>query len=380
MPPKHCFRYFLFHIIFNNYIFIRVEESRNEKPKPEETKGFSNEQTIENKVDDTPKSKVDTDAMAIHTTPTTILLTQQNKDEEINNEKKNIETVKTTVDEKLTTDDVTVTIKDIEKPEAVESIKKPEVVESIKKPGNELKTDNTGSVDSVIDVGEEKTKKDIGMISFTEWKQKLDREKEEVEQINVVDVTTNETVIVPKPKRKKKLSNKKNYASPNCGAKVVAANNEAQHSSAILKEDKDAYMLNPCNVQAWLVVELCERIQLDSIDFANFEMFSSSPGLFTIHVSNRFPTREWEFVQEFNATSGRQIQNFPIKDIFYSKYIKVSGNIPHLKRSILVSLETQTTFNLVYREFCSERINTKYAQIVWCLHVRTLQNANENAY
>ena len=225
---------------------------------------------------------------------------------------KNIDPVKTG-SEKTQTD---TTIKDIENPG--------KIPEGDKKPGKELKTDNTGSVNSFIDKGEESAKKkDTEMLSFTEWKQKLDREKEEVEQINVVDITTNETVVVPKPKRKKKLSNKKNYASPNCGAKVVAANNEAQHSSAILKEDKDAYMLNPCNVQAWLVVELCERIQLDSIDFANFEMFSSSPGLFTVHVSNRFPTREWELVQEFNATSGRQIQNFPIKDIFYAKYIRV---------------------------------------------------------
>ena len=279
---------------------------------------------------------MDTDVLTKHTTPTPVLLAQQNNKDGTTdkaNEKKNFETVEKKVDEKLTYDEAKVknidpvktgsektqtdtTIKDIENPG--------KIPEGDKKPGKELKTDNTGSVNSFIDKGEESAKKkDTEMLSFTEWKQKLDREKEEVEQINVVDITTNETVVVPKPKRKKKLSNKKNYASPNCGAKVVAANNEAQHSSAILKEDKDAYMLNPCNVQAWLVVELCERIQLDSIDFANFEMFSSSPGLFTVHVSNRFPTREWELVQEFNATSGRQIQNFPIKDIFYAKYIKV---------------------------------------------------------
>ena len=278
---------------------------------------------------------MDTDVLTEHTTPTPVLLTQQNNKDgtDKSNVKRNFETVEKKVDEKLTYEEAKVknidpvktgsektqtdtTIKDIENPG--------KIPEGDKKPGKELKTDNTGSVNSFIDKGEESAKKkDTEMLSFTEWKQKLDREKEEVEQINVVDITTNETVVVPKPKRKKKLSNKKNYASPNCGAKVVAANNEAQHSSAILKEDKDAYMLNPCNVQAWLVVELCERIQLDSIDFANFEMFSSSPGLFTVHVSNRFPTREWELVQEFNATSGRQIQNFPIKDIFYAKYIKV---------------------------------------------------------
>lgn len=168
------------------------------------------------------------------------------------------------------------------------------------------------------------------MMSFAEWKQKQDREKEikeksEFEEIEIVveGSTTNKTVVVPKQKRKKKLANKKNYASPNCGAKVVAANSEAQNKNSILTEDKDAYMLIPCNIKAFVVVELCERIQLDSIDFANFEMFSSTPKRFTIHVSSRFPTRDWVHVDEFDATTGREVQTFNVKDKFYAKFIKV---------------------------------------------------------
>jgi len=176
--------------------------------------------------------------------------------------------------------------------------------------------------------GEQQTNK---MMSFAEWKQKQDREKEikeksEFEEIEVVveGTSTNKTVVIPKQKRKKELANKKNYASPNCGAKVVAANGEAQNKNSILTEDKDAYMLIPCNIKAWVVVELCERIQLDSIDFANFEMFSSTPKRFTIHVSNRFPTREWVHVDEFEATTGREVQTFNVKDKFYAKYVKVA--------------------------------------------------------
>lgn len=53
----------------------------------------------------------------------------------------------------------------------------------------------------------------------------------------------------------------KNYASPDCGAKVIAANPEAASPSAILSPTRDDYMLNPCNVKIWFVVELCEPIQ-----------------------------------------------------------------------------------------------------------------------
>lgn len=53
----------------------------------------------------------------------------------------------------------------------------------------------------------------------------------------------------------------KNYASPDCGAKVVGSNPEAVSPSAILSPSRDDYMLNPCNVKIWFVVELCESIQ-----------------------------------------------------------------------------------------------------------------------
>ena len=40
-----------------------------------------------------------------------------------------------------------------------------------------------------------------------------------------------------------------NYASVTCGAKVVAANAEAQNPSFILMENKDQYMINPCKAK-----------------------------------------------------------------------------------------------------------------------------------
>lgn len=170
--------------------------------------------------------------------------------------------------------------------------------------------------------GGEKSK-DSGMLSFTEWKKKLDLKKErEKEEEDVVDISKlvsqkNKTVL------KKTNKIKKNYASLECGAKVISANEEATNIISVLKEDKDAYMLNPCNVKAWFIVELCERIELHSIDFANFEMFSSTPESFVVHVSSRYPTREWEVAGKFQGKPEKNVHTYTFEERFYAKYIKI---------------------------------------------------------
>lgn len=158
-----------------------------------------------------------------------------------------------------------------------------------------------------------------------ELKEEMEKEDEIIDS-GILDTTKNRTSAKLKKKKKSNV-NKKNYASPNCGAKVLEANTEASNSMSILKEDKDAYMLNPCNVQAWVVVELCERIQIDSIDFANFEMFSSTPELLVLYVSNRFPAREWEKVGEIRGKPEKDVQTFRLTEKYYAKYVKVRNVI-----------------------------------------------------
>ncbi len=50
---------------------------------------------------------------------------------------------------------------------------------------------------------------------------------------------------------------KNNYASVDCGAKVIATNPEAQNPTAVLQENKDIYMLNPCSAKIWYALPLC---------------------------------------------------------------------------------------------------------------------------
>ncbi|XP_044267612.1 SUN domain-containing ossification factor [Tribolium madens] len=115
----------------------------------------------------------------------------------------------------------------------------------------------------------------------------------------------------------------KNYASLDCGAKVVASNPEAVSPSAILSPSRDEYKLNTCTSRIWFIVELCEAIQAKKIDLANFELFSSSPKDFAVFVSDRFPTREWSNVGHFTAKDERDVQSFDLHPHLFGKYIKV---------------------------------------------------------
>ncbi|XP_063922817.1 SUN domain-containing ossification factor-like isoform X1 [Zophobas morio] len=150
--------------------------------------------------------------------------------------------------------------------------------------------------------------------SFSEWAQK---QLEEAEKNK-----TNASTQHPNANGKQKLR-WKNYASLDCGAKVVASNPEAVSPSAILSPSRDEYKLNTCTSRIWFVVELCEAIQAKKIDLANFELFSSSPKDFVVSVSDRFPSRDWSNVGQFTAKDERDIQSFDLSPHLFGKYIKV---------------------------------------------------------
>ncbi|KAL0274361.1 UNVERIFIED_CONTAM: hypothetical protein PYX00_006808 [Menopon gallinae] len=152
--------------------------------------------------------------------------------------------------------------------------------------------------------------------SFREWTQKqlAEAERKKVDQNSTITEKLN------KPSGKFRI---KNYASPDCGAKIVAANPESVSSSSVLSSSKDEYMLNYCTNRIWFVVELCEAIQAKQFDLANFELFSSSPKDFAVSISHRFPTRDWSNVGKFTAKDSRDIQTFNLNPHLFGRYIKV---------------------------------------------------------
>uniref|UniRef100_A0A8C5L5U1 SUN domain-containing ossification factor n=1 Tax=Jaculus jaculus TaxID=51337 RepID=A0A8C5L5U1_JACJA len=122
---------------------------------------------------------------------------------------------------------------------------------------------------------------------------------------------------------KKVQKNRNNYASVECGAKILAANPEAKSTSAILIENMDLYMLNPCSTKIWFVIELCEPIQVKQLDIANYELFSSTPKDFLVSISDRYPTNKWIKLGTFHGRDERTVQSFPLDEQLYAKYVKM---------------------------------------------------------
>uniref|UniRef100_A0A2K6MPB8 SUN domain containing ossification factor n=1 Tax=Rhinopithecus bieti TaxID=61621 RepID=A0A2K6MPB8_RHIBE len=94
-------------------------------------------------------------------------------------------------------------------------------------------------------------------------------------------------------------------------------------TSAILIENMDLYMLNPCSTKIWFVIELCEPIQVKQLDIANYELFSSTPKDFLVSISDRYPTNKWIKLGTFHGRDERNVQSFPLDEQMYAKYVKV---------------------------------------------------------
>lgn len=164
---------------------------------------------------------------------------------------------------------------------------------------------------------------------FSEWTQQQMQEAEK----KLVELTGNSTDTNKETKNDTlaknqivKMMRQKNYASPDCGAKILANNPEAQSSSSVLS-DKDEYMLSPCTDRIWFVIELCDSIQAKRVELANFELFSSPLKAVSISVSNRFPTRDWTIAGHYDAKSERDVQVFELKDVtLFGKFVRVSND------------------------------------------------------
>ncbi|XP_068620825.1 SUN domain-containing ossification factor isoform X2 [Battus philenor] len=157
--------------------------------------------------------------------------------------------------------------------------------------------------------------------SFSEWAQKQLAEAEKKD--TVLNHSSQPSHSNTNFSNKSTKLRSKNYASLACGAKVVAVNPEAGSASSILSPNRDEYMLNRCNSRIWFVVELCEAVQAQKIEIANFELFSSTPKDIAVYFSDRFPTREWASVGQFTAQDMRDVQSFDLYPHLFGKFIKV---------------------------------------------------------
>ncbi|KAF9046242.1 UNC-like C-terminal-domain-containing protein [Panaeolus papilionaceus] len=111
------------------------------------------------------------------------------------------------------------------------------------------------------------------------------------------------------------LTDRFNYASLDCSARVHMSHRSAKSASSILSSKKDRYMLSPCNTRnekQFVVVELCDDIRIDTVQLANFEFFSGVFKDFTVSVARTYSTDKdgWTIVGTYRAKNIRGVQSF----------------------------------------------------------------------
>lgn len=168
---------------------------------------------------------------------------------------------------------------------------------------------------------------------FSQW-----AEKKLVEEALLKDATKKESepetesngvpihpVTNPSPAKTNGVKLTKNFASPDCSAKIMGANLESQGSGNVITHSRDEYFLNKCTDQAWFVVELCESIKALKIQIANFELYSSSPNHFRVSIGNVFPGRDKDWMEfgSFSYLDERNIQTFKSEVGVVGKYARV---------------------------------------------------------
>lgn len=188
--------------------------------------------------------------------------------------------------------------------------------------------------DSVLD--------DCHFMSFEEWKKQKIIESNNTpvashsnRSINNTDIklnaTTNKNTTVSSTNITlveadgKVYKDKFNFASVDCAATIVKTNAKAKGASAILKENKDSYLLNECSVpNKYVIIELCQDILVDLVVIGNFEFFSSMFKDIRISVSDRFPAQAWKELGQFTAENIRDVQSFKIQNpLIWARYLKL---------------------------------------------------------
>ncbi|ELT94317.1 hypothetical protein CAPTEDRAFT_97284 [Capitella teleta] len=158
------------------------------------------------------------------------------------------------------------------------------------------------------------------MVSFDEWKKKRLAEQAQLDRKEGGSKSPTNT---PSQSKVKTSKNRINFASATCGAKILTSNNGAQNPAYLLTENKDQYMINSCKAKKWFIVELCEPVQVHSIELGNLELFSSLPQEFVASISDRYPSKEWKSLGVFHAREERSIQSFSVgENPIYAKYLK----------------------------------------------------------
>jgi len=215
--------------------------------------------------------------------------------------------------------------------------------EELNKPNTEIENDTVkferqeSAVDEEGTVQEDPKNDEEGkdvIAPFSQWAEKkleeqaalkdaTKKEEPEVDNSNKAAKKISTSQSVTKTNGAHKMN--KNFASPDCSAKIVGANSGSQGSGNVIAPSRDEYFLNKCTDKAWFVVELCESIKAVKVQIANFELYSSSPHQFKVSIGNTFPAREKDWIEfgTFDYEDERSVQTFTNEIGVVGKYAKV---------------------------------------------------------
>ena len=141
--------------------------------------------------------------------------------------------------------------------------------------------------------------------------------------------TASELRVEVSPHFRVPLTDRFNYASLDCSARVHTSHRSAKSASSILSSKRDRYMLSPCNSKEkqFVAVELCDDIRIDTVQLANFEFFSGVFKDFSVSVAKTYSTdvEGWTHVGRYKAKNVRGVQSFhpPTSLSDFYRYIRI---------------------------------------------------------
>lgn len=107
------------------------------------------------------------------------------------------------------------------------------------------------------------------------------------------------------------LTDRFNYASQDCTARIYSAHKGAKSPSAVLSSKKDRYLLSPCAAkEKFVIVELCDDVRIDTVQLANYEFFSGVFKDIKISLSESSPgdPQAWIDAGTYRAKNIRAVQ------------------------------------------------------------------------
>jgi len=118
---------------------------------------------------------------------------------------------------------------------------------------------------------------------------------------------------------------KKNFASTDCGAKIVLSSNAIQNVAHAISRSKDEYMLSECAKSVWFTIELCETINILRFELENHELYSGSLQMFRMSAAHKFTSKSWQDLGNFTSTGNKKFVEtfYPANNETFGRFVNV---------------------------------------------------------